>query len=777
MNKQHFQFQGFELDWPGRRLSRSGADIAIEPKCLEVIHFLLKHRDRAVSRDELADQVWADRVISDTVISQTIRKARKALQDDGDRQAVIATVRGYGYRFVAPVEEVAGRAESAPELPARVAPPPRSWPPAIRWGFGLGLGALLVAVVAGMYFASPARAPDIERIAVAVRFELADAIDPDQAWLARSLPELLAQGLARSERLVVYPPSVVAAQGADGSGPDELLARLGAEVLIEGRLAREGGDWRLALTLHRRDGEQQSLILADAEPMALVLRAARRLAGSDAPASDEFWPDADSWLVETFARGMAALGDGEPARAHDYFRLVVDSAPDHPSGLYQLAVTSQQTGDVVASDRLLDELEALIDDQPSRLTRLAANQRALNHWRRGQLDLAGEALEQMLAGSEQAGHALDTGNAHLNLAIVRSNLGQVEQAETHFLAALNHYSRIAYQPGRALVANSLGAQAWRQGRRDQAETWHRQALELRRQLGNPQHVAQSLVNLAAIESARLNAEAAERYLEEARLIYRALAQPQHEAFVLSSLAAHHIDSGRYSSARSLLERALQLAEETQSVQQAAEVEARLGVLDKLEGNPISGIARLEQALDRYREIGATAAQVETALVLAEYRARAGQLDQAETELDKLADEHDLADNPFALGAWLRARALVAEHRNDPESARALLEESLVFMRQSNRDAEVVRTAVRLGLMLLDAGQFDELGGLLNSLPPGSDGRAGVLVLNARLALAQGDVGSAHDRLLQARELAGAGWRSEERELLRQVETEVGLAGR
>ena len=777
MNKQHFQFQGFELDWPGRRLRRDGADIAIEPKCLEVIHFLLEHRDRAVSRDELAEQVWADRVISDTVISQTIRKARKALQDDGDRQAVIATVRGYGYRFVAPVEEVAGPAESTPESPAGMAPPPPSWPLATRWGFGLGLGALLVAVLAGMYFASPARAPDIERIAVAVRFDLADAIDPDQAWLARSLPELLAQGLARSERLVVYPPSVVAAQGADGSGPGELLARLGAEVLIEGQLFREEDDWRLALTLHRPDGEHQTLILADAEPMALALRAARRLAGSDAPAADEFWPDADSWLVETFARGMAALGDGEPARAHDYFRLLVDSAPDHPWGIYQLAVTSQQTGDVVASDRLLDELEALIDDQPSRLTRLAANQRALNHWRRGQLDLAAEALERMLAGSEQAGHALDTGNAHLNLAIVRSNLGQIEQAEEHFLAALNHYNRIAYQPGRALVANSLGAQAWRQGRRDQAEIWHRQALELRRQLGNPQHVAQSLVNLAGIEASRMNPTDAERYLEEARLIYRALAQPQHEAYVLSSLAAAHVDSGRYSSARELLERARSLSEETDSVQQATEAEARLGVLDELEGDPVSAIARLEQAIERYRQINAIDPLIETSLVLVEVRARAGQLNQAEAELAALADAHHFDGNPFARGAWLRARALVAEFRGESEESMALLEEALVAMRQSNRDHEVVRTAVRLGRLQLKTGQKEAVDALLASLPAGAENSPQLLELKARNALARNEPGRAQARLLEARALAGDGWRSEQQELLRRVEADLELSAR
>ena len=766
MGEQRYRFGLFELDWPGRRLLRAGEELPVEPKSLELIHYLLDHADRAVSRDEIAEQVWADRVISDTVISQTVRKARKALDDDGDKQRVIATVRGYGYRFVAPLEDARPEPDRSSSVSVGAALPTEQPATTTVWAFGLALCALALILSVTLYFSTPAQAPDIARIAVASSFELAEEVDPDQSWLQRSLPELLAVALARSDQLVVYPPSMVTAQGADGIERAELLARLGAEALVDGRLIRNDGQWRLELTVHRPDGHQDVLTLVDPEPMALVLRAARRFVGSRSTTADEAWTDADAWLVETFARGMAALGDGEPARAHDYFRLVVDSAPDHPWAIYQLAVTSQQTGDVAASDRLLDELETLIDQQPLRLTRLVANQRALNHWRRGQLDLAAEALERMLAGSEQAGHPLDTGNAHLNLAIVRSNLGQVDQAETHFLAALNHYNRIAYQPGRALVANSLGAQAWRQGRRDQADTWHRQALELRRQLGNPQHVAQSLVNLAGIEASRMNPTDAERYLEEARLIYRALAQPQHEAYVLSSLAAAHIDSGRYSSARELLERARNLSEETTSSQQAAEVEARLGVLDKLEGDLVSAIARLEQAIERYREIGAIDPLIETSLVLAEVRTRAGQLDLAEQALRRLDDAHDLADNPFAHGAWLRARALVASFRDEHAHSTALLEEALVAMRQTNRDSEVVRTAVRLGRQMLESGQEDALSELLASLPAGAEAQPDVLRLYAELAWLRGDTNTAVTRLLEVRAISGEAWREADRQRLR-----------
>jgi len=88
--------------------------VAVEPRVLELIHYLLVNRDRAVDKGELAEQLWPGRFISDTVISQTVRKARAAVGDDGNRQAVICTVRGYGYRFVADPEPVEGSAQDAP---------------------------------------------------------------------------------------------------------------------------------------------------------------------------------------------------------------------------------------------------------------------------------------------------------------------------------------------------------------------------------------------------------------------------------------------------------------------------------------------------------------------------------------------------------------------------------------------------------------------------------------------------------------------------------------
>lgn len=101
-------------------LRRAGRAVHVEPQVADVLAYLLEHRDRLVSRTELLDSVWGNRFVTDSALSSRLMQARKAVGDDGQRQAVIATVHARGFRFVAPVE-IAEQPMSA-EVPDARAP-------------------------------------------------------------------------------------------------------------------------------------------------------------------------------------------------------------------------------------------------------------------------------------------------------------------------------------------------------------------------------------------------------------------------------------------------------------------------------------------------------------------------------------------------------------------------------------------------------------------------------------------------------------------------------
>jgi DNA-binding winged helix-turn-helix (wHTH) protein/alpha-beta hydrolase superfamily lysophospholipase len=104
-----FMFGNFTLDSDRRELRAADANIAVEPQVFDLLEFLIRNRDRVVSRDDLIEHVWQDRIVSESALATRINAARRAIDDDGARQALIKTIARKGVRFVGDVQERASR--------------------------------------------------------------------------------------------------------------------------------------------------------------------------------------------------------------------------------------------------------------------------------------------------------------------------------------------------------------------------------------------------------------------------------------------------------------------------------------------------------------------------------------------------------------------------------------------------------------------------------------------------------------------------------------------
>ena len=116
-------FGDCEIDTNLFALRQQGLACQIEPLVFNLLLYLLQHRHRVVTRQELLDAIWPGKVISESTLSSCIKAARHAIGDDGDTQACIATLQRRGYRFVAPVSEHAPPAVGATGLAALPAAP------------------------------------------------------------------------------------------------------------------------------------------------------------------------------------------------------------------------------------------------------------------------------------------------------------------------------------------------------------------------------------------------------------------------------------------------------------------------------------------------------------------------------------------------------------------------------------------------------------------------------------------------------------------------------
>jgi predicted ATPase/DNA-binding winged helix-turn-helix (wHTH) protein/class 3 adenylate cyclase len=101
-----YAFDDYILDAQRYELHRAGNPVPLRPKPFEVLSYLLAHRDRIVPKDELLAHLWAGRFVGDSTLNSCIKEVRRAIGDSGAVPHLLRTVRGRGYRFIAPVEEL-----------------------------------------------------------------------------------------------------------------------------------------------------------------------------------------------------------------------------------------------------------------------------------------------------------------------------------------------------------------------------------------------------------------------------------------------------------------------------------------------------------------------------------------------------------------------------------------------------------------------------------------------------------------------------------------------
>jgi len=111
-----YQFNQFILDTDQYQLSLSDKPISIEPLTFDLLAYLIEHRDRVVSRDELLDNLWKGKVVTDAALGARLKDARKAVQDSGLKQTVIKTFHRRGYQFVADAMKIV---TEPPETPTK----------------------------------------------------------------------------------------------------------------------------------------------------------------------------------------------------------------------------------------------------------------------------------------------------------------------------------------------------------------------------------------------------------------------------------------------------------------------------------------------------------------------------------------------------------------------------------------------------------------------------------------------------------------------------------
>jgi adenylate cyclase len=221
-----FTFGDCSVDCDRRELRRGDELIAVEPQVFDVLVYLIRHRDRVVSRDDLLKGVWGGRIVSESTLSSRVNSARSAIGDRGDQQQWIRTIARKGFRFVGEIRE-----ERGPGDPRAATPP---------------LAEENALPVASAVPAAP-QLPDKPSIAVLAFTNMSG--DPTQEYFSDGITEDIITGLSRFSELFVIARN--SSFQYKGKSPDirQVGRELGVRYVLEGSIRRAGDRVRISAQL------------------------------------------------------------------------------------------------------------------------------------------------------------------------------------------------------------------------------------------------------------------------------------------------------------------------------------------------------------------------------------------------------------------------------------------------------------------------------------------------------------------------------------------------
>ena len=103
-----YLFEEYAFDTDRRELYRGADVVTIAPQVFDLLDYLIRNRERVVSKGDLINAIWNGRIVSDGALTTRLNVARSAIGDSGDEQRLIKTLPRKGFRFVGTVREGQG---------------------------------------------------------------------------------------------------------------------------------------------------------------------------------------------------------------------------------------------------------------------------------------------------------------------------------------------------------------------------------------------------------------------------------------------------------------------------------------------------------------------------------------------------------------------------------------------------------------------------------------------------------------------------------------------
>jgi len=773
-----YNFGQYSLDADRRELRGAGKVVTTQPKVFELLLYLIRNRSRAVDKDELQDAIWPRMIVTETALTRAVMKARRAVGDDADRQSVIRTVHGHGYRFVAELEAATAPGVAAavgePAATAQTGDKSRTWrgPRLVA----IGAAALLAVAIAWWYFATPAYSGPVRVAVLPIENGTGNA---ELDWTRTGLMALMNRMLEDSGVSVVGNRSV--SDLAAGQSLEDLIAVDGefrrvlekttaATHLLAARLEFDGELYRLSYSISDRSQRPQRRTVIGTEPAGLAKEVVDTIAAlmtRGAPVLQQAsFVSTDVFLNETYARAMSLEFEGRYEEAQRMFQVIIDQEPESFWPRYEFALCARNLRDFDRAERLLVDLENTTSeaDEPAQLSAVK-NALGILYMNRSRNEEARARLEDVVRLAAGTGNAEHAAAARQNLGLLAKNSGDVSGAYEHMAQSLELYRSmdIATLPG--TLQNNLAGVLVDLGDLDQAEQYARGAIDYFRLTGQRLYESYALSRLSSILRLLGALDDAEETQLRARAIREELGDRAGVAGSLVNLAAIAYARGDLTRSRQYAQQAHDIAIEIDEPSVTIGALQRIAKAELALGRPQEAIANYTAAEAVSRTIGDRGNEHASRYGVARARIRVRDFDGAAAIADELlqtARENDL-ERQEAGAVALQAEILMAQKRW--ADAASLLESAIEVAERIGDTALTDAAHAHLAEALLELGEPESARGHLLAVTQERANDADLITLRARLAAQDGDDAEAARLMGLARSYAGEAWSRDDEALL------------
>jgi TolB-like protein len=229
-----FLFGNYALDIDRRELTRGSELISIGPQVFDLLVYLVKNRERVVSKDDLMETVWKGRIVSESTLTGYINAVRKAVGDSGEHQTLVRTIARKGFRFVGEVREVGRLGDAAPTR-----------------GFIDDAGAASLPTALEL--------PEKPSIAVLPFLNLSG--DPEQEYFADGIVEDIITALSRVKSFFIIARNSSFTYKGQAVDVKQVSRELGVRYVLEGSVQKVGN--KVRITPQLIDGTNGAHVWAD----------------------------------------------------------------------------------------------------------------------------------------------------------------------------------------------------------------------------------------------------------------------------------------------------------------------------------------------------------------------------------------------------------------------------------------------------------------------------------------------------------------------------------